>query len=53
MGSVVVDENYMRESMLEPQAKIVEGFNPVMPTYAGRLSDKDITGLIEYIKTLK
>jgi cytochrome c oxidase subunit 2 len=52
-GSVVVDENYIRESVLEPQAKIVEGFAPVMPTYAGRLSDKDITGLIEYIKTLK
>lgn len=52
-ASLVVDENYMRESMLEPQAKVVVPFNPVMPTYAGRLSDKDITGLIEYIKTLK
>ena len=48
-----VDENYLRESMLDPAAKIVKGFAPSMPTYQGKLSDKDIDGLIEYIKTLK
>lgn len=52
-SSVTVDENYIRESMLEPQAKVVAGFNPVMPTYQGRLSDKEIGAIIEYIKTLK
>jgi cytochrome c oxidase subunit 2 len=51
--SVTVDENYVRESILEPQAKVVAGFNPVMPTYQGRLSDKEIGAIIEYLKTLK
>lgn len=52
-GSVVVEENYVRESILNPQAKVVLGFEPVMPTYQGRLKDKEITAIIEYLKTLK
>jgi cytochrome c oxidase subunit 2 len=48
-----VDENYLRESMMDPQAHIVMGFAPAMPTYQGKLSDKDIDGLIEFIKSLK
>jgi cytochrome c oxidase subunit II len=51
--TVVVDENYIRESILEPQAKIVSGFPPAMPTYKGKLSDKKIQGLIEFIKAQK
>ncbi|MEY2929280.1 MAG: hypothetical protein RL033_29 [Pseudomonadota bacterium] len=49
-GSVVVDENYLRESILEPQSKLVEGFPPAMPTFKGQLSDRRISGLVEYIK---
>lgn len=52
-GTVVADENYIHESILEPMAKIVEGYNPVMPTFKGKLKDKEIAGLIEYIKSLK
>lgn len=52
-GSVLVDENYIRESIVEPQAKVVAGFEPVMPTFKGRLKDKEITAIIEYIKTLE
>jgi cytochrome c oxidase subunit 2 len=52
-GSVTVDENYVRESLMDPQAKIVLGFTPAMPTYKGKLSEKDIDGIIEYIKSLK
>jgi cytochrome c oxidase subunit 2 len=51
--TVKVDENYLRESMLDPTAKVVQGFAPSMPTYKGKLSDKDLDGLIEFIKTLK
>jgi cytochrome c oxidase subunit II len=53
LGSIGVDENYIRESILEPQSKIVEGYPPSMPTFKGQLSDRRISGLIEYIKTLK
>jgi cytochrome c oxidase subunit 2 len=48
-----VDENYLRESIVDPAAKIVKGYAPTMPSYQGQLSDKDLDGLIEYMKTLK
>jgi cytochrome c oxidase subunit 2 len=50
---VTVDENYIRESILEPQAKIHEGFQPVMPSFAGTLDDNQINAIIEYIKTIE
>lgn len=50
---VTADENYIRESILEPNARITEGFQPVMPTYAGTLNDRQIDAIIEYIKTLE
>ncbi|MHB8956137.1 MAG: cytochrome c oxidase subunit II, partial [Pirellulaceae bacterium] len=52
-SSLVVDEDYIRESIMDPQAKIREGFPPAMPTFKGMLDDDMITFLIEYIKTLK
>ena len=51
-SSVVADDNYLRESILEPQAKVVSGFQPVMSTYKGLVSDDEITALIEFIKSL-
>lgn len=50
-GTVVVDENYVRESILDPQASVVAGFDPVMPTYRGRLKDREISAIIEFLKT--
>ena len=51
--SVVADEGYIRESILEPQAKIVAGYQPIMPTYKGQLSEEELLQLIDYVKTLK
>ena len=51
--SIVVDENYLRESMLNPMSKVVQGYDPVMPTFQGILKDVDIDGLIAYIKSLE
>jgi len=51
--TINVDENYLRESILQPQLNIVEGYQPVMPAFEGILSDEEVTALIEYIKTLK
>ena len=48
----VADADYIRESVMDPQAKIVAGYQPVMPTYKGRLADKEITVLIAYLKSL-
>ena len=45
---------YIRDSILNPNAKIVEGYTKgVMPPYQGQLNDKEIVALIEYMKTLK
>jgi cytochrome c oxidase subunit 2 len=51
-STVPADENYLRESILEPMARVVAGYEPLMPTYQGRLKDAEITAIIEYLKTL-
>ncbi len=49
---VVVDDEYIRESILNPQAKIVAGYPPVMPTYQGQVTEEQLTQLISYVRTL-
>ncbi len=51
--NITVDENYVRESIMEPMAKIRAGYKPVMPTYKGQLKDEEIAAIIAYIKSLK
>ena len=52
--SLKVDENYLRESILNPQAKIVKGYKGVvMNSFQGQLSEDELKGVIEYLKTLK
>lgn len=50
--TVTVDDTYIRESILNPQAKIVASYNPIMPTFAGQLSEEQILNLIAYIQSL-
>ena len=52
-STALIDENYLRESMLNPMSKVVAGFQPVMPTYQGVLKDKEIDALIAFIKSLQ
>jgi cytochrome c oxidase subunit II len=52
-SKVKADENYLRESILKPQAKVVKGFNPVMPTFQGLLTEAEMNAIIAYIKSLK
>jgi len=52
-STVTVDEAYIRESVLNPTAKVVQGFTPVMPSFQGILSDQDITAITDYIKSLQ
>ena len=49
-GSPAADDNYIRESILEPNAKVVAGYAPQMPSFQGKLNDEQITALIEFIK---
>jgi cytochrome c oxidase subunit II len=50
--TVTIDENYIRQSILEPNTQVADGFPAVMPSYAGSLSDRQIDAIIEYLKTL-
>ncbi len=49
--TVVADENYLRESILQPRAKLVDGYSALMPTYEGQLDEEQIQRLIAYLKT--
>ncbi|TWT67151.1 cytochrome c oxidase subunit II [Allorhodopirellula solitaria] len=49
---LLADDNYIRESILDPKAQVVAGYSPVMPTFKGQLSDDDIASIIEFLKTL-
>lgn len=52
-SEAVMDENYVRNSILYPQKQVVESYAPAMPTYQGQLSDDEIGYIIEYLKSLK
>ena len=53
-GSVVIiDDQYIRESLINPLKYIAEGYTPIMPSYKPVLSDEDIENIIAYIKALK
>lgn len=50
--TVTADESYIRESILDPSAKVVAGYQPIMPSFAGRVTDEQILQLIAYIKSI-
>jgi cytochrome c oxidase subunit 2 len=50
--TVIADENYIRESILNPAAKIVAGFKPIMPTFQGQVSEESLMALVAYVKSL-
>jgi cytochrome c oxidase subunit 2 len=49
---VLADDNYIRESILNPQAKVAAGFQPIMPTFQGQVNEEDLLKLLAYIKSL-
>jgi cytochrome c oxidase subunit 2 len=52
-SSVTADDAYIRESILNPKAKIVAGYQPLMPTFQGLLKEEQILNLIAYVKSLQ
>ena len=50
--ALTVDENYLRESILQPNAKVVRGFQPVMPSFQGTFQERQIDAILAYIRTL-
>jgi cytochrome c oxidase subunit 2 len=52
-GTIVADEAYVRESILNPSAKITAGYQPIMPTFQGLVTEEQLLELIEYVKSLQ
>jgi cytochrome c oxidase subunit II len=50
---LIADENYIRESLINPQAKITAGYQPIMPTFKGLVSEEAILQIIAYLKSLE
>jgi cytochrome c oxidase subunit 2 len=48
----MVDETYLRESILNSQAKVVKGFQPLMPTFQGLISEEGLVALIEHVRSM-
>jgi cytochrome c oxidase subunit 2 len=52
-GSIVIaDEKYIRDSIFDPKAQIAAGYQPIMPTFAGQVSEDDLAKLIAYIESI-
>ncbi len=51
--TVRADEAYIRESIINPQAKLVAGFGPIMPTFQGQVSEDQLVQLLAFIKSLQ
>jgi cytochrome c oxidase subunit 2 len=51
--TITVDEAYVRESILNPAAKVTAGFQPIMPTFQGLVTEEELLELIEYVKSLQ
>jgi cytochrome c oxidase subunit 2 len=52
-STVTADDAYIRESILDPKAKIVAGYQPLMPTFQGQMTEEQILSLTAYIKSLQ
>ncbi len=50
--TVIADDQYIRNSILNPGSQIVEGYQPIMPTFKGQITEEQLVGLIAYIKSL-
>jgi cytochrome c oxidase subunit 2 len=50
--SVTADDAYVRESIVLPKAKVVQGYTPIMPSFQGQLTDEQVNNLIAYIRAL-
>jgi len=52
-ATVIADDNYLRESILNPSGKVVAGYSSIMPSFSGRVTEEEILSLIAYIRSLR
>ena len=51
-NSILADDAYIKESILDPNVSVIEGYQPVMTPYAGILDDREIGAIIEFLKSI-
>lgn len=51
-GTILADDAYLRDSILQPQKHVVAGFEPIMPSFSGQISEDELLQIIAYIKSL-
>lgn len=51
--TIVIDDDYIRESIMNPQAKLVAGYPPLMPVFKNLINEEELFQLIEHIKSLE
>jgi len=51
-GTAVADQAYLRESIVNPQAKVVAGYQPLMPTFQGLVTEEQLIQLVAYVQSL-
>jgi cytochrome c oxidase subunit 2 len=51
-GTVIADDQYIRNSILNPASQVVEGYQPIMPTFKGQVTDEQLNALVAYVKSL-
>jgi cytochrome c oxidase subunit 2 len=51
-GTVKADDDYIRNSILNPSSQVVEGFQPIMPTFKGQVTEEQLNALVAYVKSL-
>ncbi len=51
-STVIADDTYIRESILNPGSKVVAGFKPIMPTFSGIVTEEQLLSLISYVKSI-
>jgi cytochrome c oxidase subunit 2 len=49
---VTADEQYLRDSILQPNKQISAGYQPIMPTYQGQITEEELNALLAYLKSL-
>ena len=52
-GTAIADDEYLRKSIGQPADDIVAGYQPIMPTYKGQLTEEEILELMSYIQSLE
>ena len=50
--TILANDNYLRESILSPSTRVVQGYKAIMPNFNGQITDKQVDALIEYIRSL-